>query len=88
LGYRKAVVFEKKLATETLQRVPKQTVVMCGPKLCVPTASNKLEALNAHLKVLESGELLPTSLELVSGHLWHDDLHLENIFVDPRIQPR
>jgi len=84
LDYQKAIVFREQLATETLRRVPKQTFMAYGPKLYVPTATSKLEALKAYLKVLECGALLPTKPELRSGHLWHDDLHLENILVDPK----
>lgn len=68
-------------AVKTLQRIPDQIMMLCGPKLYEPTATKKLEALRYYLRILEF--LLPTDPQLTSGNLWHNDLHDENIFVDP-----
>lgn len=68
-------------AVKTLRRIPDQIMMLCGPKLYEPTTTKKLEALGYYLHILEF--LLPTNPQLTSGHLWHNDLHDENIFVDP-----
>jgi hypothetical protein len=57
-----------------------------GPGLYQPSPRNKLWALDAYLQVLE--HVLPTisdpdSPDLLRPRLWHDDLHRENIFVNP-----
>lgn len=60
--------------------------MLTGPGLYQPSPSNKLLALDAYLQVL--GHVLPkdSGAELhgiVPSRLWHDDLHAENIFVNP-----
>lgn len=55
--------------------------MLYGPKLYNPTAIKKLEALSNLLRILDF--LLPADPQLTSSHLWHNDLHDENIFVDP-----
>lgn len=56
--------------------------MLSGPGLYQPTQAKKLWALNAYLQLLEY--LLPTDSDpdMLPGHLWHDDLHDKNIFVD------
>lgn len=53
-----------------------------GPApLYQPTADKKLEALWHYSQILSS--LVPKDPALTRTHLWHNDLHHENIFVDP-----
>ena len=64
-----------------LDHVPKQIVMVYGPHpLYHPTVEKKLEALQYYSKIQES--LVPKDTALASGHLWHNDLHHENLFVD------
>lgn len=55
--------------------------MLCGPGLYIPTAEKKLAALHSYLQVAEY--LIPSNPSCKASHLWHDDLHDENIFVDP-----
>jgi Phosphotransferase enzyme family len=56
--------------------------MVCGPKLYQPTSARKLEALELFQAWLP--KLIPTSQpELLEAHLWHSDLHAENILVNP-----
>ena len=52
-----------------------------GPGLYEPTRENKVNALEAYLKLFKY--LLPEDRRLGSAHIWHGDLHAGNIFVDP-----
>ncbi|KAL1971012.1 hypothetical protein VTN77DRAFT_2846 [Rasamsonia byssochlamydoides] len=82
LDYRKAVGLRERAAIKTLRHVPKQMAIVCGPGLLYqPTPAKKLAALEYYFQILEF--LLPDDPSLTSGHLWHNDLHHENIFVNP-----
>ncbi|KKZ63018.1 hypothetical protein EMCG_02636 [[Emmonsia] crescens] len=81
-NYYKAIGLREKLAISTLTPLPKQTVMVCGPGLYQPERRKKLSAVEEYLQVLDA--LLPTESETITTpYLWHDDLHDENIFVDP-----
>lgn len=82
LDYRMAVGHREIDAVKTLKHFPKQMTMICGPPpFYEPTASKKIAALESYLKLLK--HILPTDPSLLTGHLWHDDLHHENIFVSP-----
>ncbi|EER39999.1 phosphotransferase enzyme family protein [Histoplasma capsulatum H143] len=52
-----------------------------GPGQYQPTASKKLSALRNYLKV--APYVLPENRATHASVLWHGDLHLQNVFVDP-----
>ncbi|KAM5447484.1 hypothetical protein MaudCBS49596_005995 [Microsporum audouinii] len=80
--YRKAIGDRETMAVKTLGHVPKQLAILYGPKpLYQPSAKKKLEALQYYSQIQQI--LLPDDPSLTTGHLWHNDLHHENIFVDP-----
>lgn len=56
--------------------------MVCSPKLYVPTKEKKLSALNFCQEILPF--ILPQGSRQQFGFLWHNDLHAENIFVDPK----
>lgn len=55
--------------------------MICGPGPYTPTAAKKLAALYAYLRIVE--HLIPPDPSISGCYLWHNDLHSENIFVDP-----
>ena len=57
-------------------------MTLCGPGTYQPTQEKKLKALQCYLAMIKY--LLPTDQSIQSSCLWHDDLHIENIFVDPK----
>ncbi len=62
--------------------------MLTGPgMLYQPSPDKKLWALDAYLQLVEyilpSNESNPETQAMLPGRLWHDDLHDENIFVDP-----
>ncbi|KAI1907660.1 hypothetical protein LOZ61_005992 [Ophidiomyces ophidiicola] len=52
-----------------------------GPRQYQPTPSKKLSALQNYLKV--APYILPENQATHASVLWHGDLHLQNIFIDP-----
>ncbi|KAK1145263.1 hypothetical protein N8T08_004416 [Aspergillus melleus] len=52
-----------------------------GPRQYQPNAAKKLSTLEQYLKV--ASNVLPEHQETHSSVLWHGDLNLQNIFVDP-----
>ncbi|PGH29552.1 hypothetical protein GX50_07694 [[Emmonsia] crescens] len=82
IDYRRAIGDREVTAVKTLCHIPKHSAMLCGPEpLYQPTAEKKLEALRYYSQILET--LLPEDPSLTTSHLWHNDLHHENIFVNP-----
>ncbi|PLN85569.1 kinase-like domain-containing protein, partial [Aspergillus taichungensis] len=61
---------------------PKQIALFCGPKLYQPDTEKKITALAWYQQVINA--LLPKNPAIASPYLWHDDLHYDNIFIDPQ----
>lgn len=55
--------------------------MLCGPRLYQPTRENKLAALELCTRLVRY--LIPSDPLICASYLWHNDLHDENIFVDP-----
>ena len=64
-----------------LSELPKSPITLCGPGTYQPTRAKKSRALRCYLDILQY--LLPKDEAISSSHLWHGDLHVGNIFVDP-----
>ncbi|KAF2722987.1 phosphotransferase family protein [Polychaeton citri CBS 116435] len=79
-SYRRAIVERDMQAVRSLDSIPKPLSMLCGPTLYQPTREKKLFACEAALEVLP--RVLPQELWASTFHVWHDDLHEENIFVD------
>ncbi|CBX90707.1 hypothetical protein LEMA_P057410.1 [Plenodomus lingam JN3] len=60
---------------------PKQIALFCGLKLYQPDRKEKLTALGQYQKIVDA--ILPGNKTIRGPYLWHDDLHDDNIFVDP-----
>lgn len=60
---------------------PKQTALFCGPKLYRPDTEKKLTALSCYQQIIDA--LIPKDNAIKRPCLWHNDLHDDNIFVDP-----
>ncbi|OAT11688.1 hypothetical protein BDBG_17551 [Blastomyces gilchristii SLH14081] len=82
LNYREAIGLREMAAIKELNHVPKQMAMVYGPApLYQPTTQKKFAALGYYFQILEP--LLCENSLPTDGHLWHNDLHHENIFVDP-----
>ncbi|XWX01115.1 hypothetical protein V2A60_009140 [Cordyceps javanica] len=60
---------------------PKQLALFCGPKLYRPDSEKKLTALAWYQQVLDA--LIPKDAAISRPSLWHNDLHDDNVFVNP-----
>jgi hypothetical protein len=60
---------------------PKQIALFCGPKLYQPDTEKKGTALACYRQIVDA--LDPQDTAITRPRLWHDDLHDENVFVDP-----
>ncbi len=60
---------------------PKQIALFCGPKLYQPDTGKKSAALACYRQVVDA--LIPRDTAITRPYLWHDDLHDDNVFVDP-----
>lgn len=60
---------------------PKQIALFCGPKLYQPKPGKKSAALACYRQVVDA--LIPKDTATTKPCLWHDDLHDDNVFVDP-----
>jgi hypothetical protein len=62
-------------------KLPKQIALFCGPELYVPDSEKKLTALARYQQIVDA--LIPKDTTITTPYLWHNDLHDDNIFVDP-----
>ena len=58
----------------------KQMALFYGPGLYRPSSETKFTALRFYQQLVN--HLIPDESPLAISHIWHDDLHDENIFVD------
>jgi len=79
--YELAIGHRETACVRSLPRLPRSPITLCGPGTYQPTRDKKLRALQCYLAMCRY--LLPTDPSIQSSCLWHDDLHVENIFVDP-----
>ncbi|KAG6020783.1 hypothetical protein E4U40_005847 [Claviceps sp. LM458 group G5] len=79
--YHAAIGRREIACVQHISHLPPSPVSLQGPGLYQPTREKKVAALECYLKLLKY--LLPADRSLGSSHLWHDDLHVGNIFVDP-----
>ena len=61
---------------------PKQLVMFCGPKLYQPDTEKKLTSLAWDQQIIDV--LLPKDTIITNPYLWHNDLHENNIFINPQ----
>ncbi|KAF2259616.1 APH-domain-containing protein [Lojkania enalia] len=79
--YHSAIGHREIACVSQLPHLPKSPITLCGPGTYQPTRARKLRALHCYLKLIRF--LLPTDRTISSAHLWHGDLHVANIFVNP-----
>lgn len=79
--YQSAIGHREIACINGLSQLPKSPVALYGPGTYQPTREKKLKAVHCYLELLKY--LLPTDQSVASSHLWHSDLHVANIFVNP-----
>ena len=79
--YHTAIGKREIACVKQISELPKSPVTLCGPGTYRPSRAKKSRALHYYLDILS--QILPKDERISSAHLWHDDLHPGNIFVDP-----
>ncbi|KAK2863701.1 hypothetical protein FQN49_004075 [Arthroderma sp. PD_2] len=79
--YAKAAGYREMACITQTPHLPKSPIGLYGPQTYRPSKETKLKALKAYMEIVE--HLLPNDESIRASHLWHNDLHAENIFVNP-----
>lgn len=79
--YHEAIGHQQIACVQSLARLPKSPLILAGPGTYLPTRDKKRKALQSYLAMVKY--LLPTDQSMQYPCLWHPDLHLEDIFVNP-----
>lgn len=66
---------------EEAVQLSKSSIAIYAPGTYAPSRENKLAAVTGYLDIAE--HLLPVDEDIQASHIWHDDLHVENVFVNP-----
>ncbi|TVY15392.1 Altered inheritance of mitochondria protein 9 [Lachnellula arida] len=77
--YMLAIRMRETTCIQQMEQLPKSPLTLPGPY--VPTRARKLAALKIDSQL--SKYLIPTDSSITSSHLWHSDLHNQNILVNP-----
>ncbi|KAJ4992998.1 hypothetical protein SVAN01_01350 [Stagonosporopsis vannaccii] len=80
-AYHSAIGHREIACVDQLSELPKSPITLCGPGTYQPTRAKKIKAVRCYLEIIQ--HLLPEDEATSSSHLWHGDLHVGNIFVDP-----
>ncbi|KAM5464249.1 hypothetical protein MauCBS54593_007068 [Microsporum audouinii] len=81
LDYAKAAGYREMTCISQVKQLPRSPIGLYGPQTYRPSKEKKIKALQAYLDIVE--HLLPDDKSIQTSHLWHNDLHAENIFVNP-----
>ncbi|GIZ41529.1 hypothetical protein CKM354_000483000 [Cercospora kikuchii] len=81
LDYLKAVGKRERGCIRQMPVLPKSPITLCGPNLYQPKIATKLKAVDCYSKLLHV--VSPSEPVLNRPCIWHSDLHVENILVDP-----
>ncbi|PPJ50761.1 hypothetical protein CBER1_07477 [Cercospora berteroae] len=81
LDYLTAVGKRERRCIRKMPILPKSPITLCGPNLHQPKIATKLKAVDCYSELL--GVVPPSDPVLNRPCIWHSDLHVENVFVDP-----
>lgn len=79
--YLEAVGKREVISVNQIPALPPPQVTLCGPGTYTRTRAKKLRAVDLYLQIYK--HLTPSDLDTRKPAIWHQDLHMENIFVDP-----
>ncbi|KAI5295477.1 hypothetical protein KEM52_001251 [Ascosphaera acerosa] len=77
---------ERQAIVNANESFPRQAGMICGPDpFYQSTADKKFKALQEYAALLQHPDIVfpAERQDAFKGHIWHNDLHSENIFVDP-----
>lgn len=79
--YLAAIGHREMACVKNIVKLPKSQIALYGPGTYQPTREKKLKAIESYLSLIKY--LCPVDRSIASPCLWHSDLHVENIFVNP-----
>ncbi|PYH72743.1 aminoglycoside phosphotransferase family protein [Aspergillus vadensis CBS 113365] len=80
--YKLAVGFRELACVQDMPQLPRSLLGLYGPGTYRRSRSKKIAAIRDYLRMVHF--FLPTDDSISSAFLWHRDLHIENIFVNPK----
>ncbi|KAL8902175.1 MAG: hypothetical protein Q9207_004847 [Kuettlingeria erythrocarpa] len=80
-AYRSAIGHREIACIQKLPQLPKSPISLHGPGVYTASRMKKIAAVEYYLALVDF--LLPTDGSIRRPHVWHPDLHRENIYVDP-----
>ncbi|KAK2861443.1 hypothetical protein FQN49_004186 [Arthroderma sp. PD_2] len=79
--YLAAIGYREMSCVKDIAKLPKSQIALYGPGTYRPTREKKLKAIESYLSIIRY--LIPADRSIAAACLWHSDLHVENIFVNP-----
>lgn len=79
--YLEAVGKRELTSVKQIPALPPPQITLCGPGTYISTRDTKLRAVDLYLQIYKL--IAPSDVDLRKPTIWHQDLHVENIFVDP-----
>ncbi|GAT25167.1 phosphotransferase enzyme family protein [Aspergillus luchuensis] len=80
-GYKLAIGFRELACVQEMPQLPRSILGLYGPGTYRRSRSKKIAAIRDYLRMVHF--FLPTDDSISSACLWHPDLHVANIFVNP-----
>ena len=80
-AYEAAVGARENACVRKARNLPKSPITLFGPGTYIPSREKKLNALYRYLSVLKY--LMPPDDSIATPHIWHGDLQVGNIFINP-----
>ncbi|KAF3479937.1 uncharacterized protein GIQ15_06913 [Arthroderma uncinatum] len=84
--YLTAIGVREMTCVKQLPSLPKSSIALYGPGTYQPTRGRKTRAIECYLAMVKL--LCPVDRSIASPCIWHGDLHVENIFVNPEYPTR
>ncbi|KAJ0413319.1 kinase-like domain-containing protein [Aspergillus carlsbadensis] len=79
--YERATGLRESFCVQNMSQLPRSPIAIHYSGSYQPSREKKLFAIQSYLKLVE--HLTPKDETITTSHLWHDDLHVENVFVNP-----
>ncbi|RAH67161.1 uncharacterized protein BO66DRAFT_413745 [Aspergillus aculeatinus CBS 121060] len=80
-AYERATGEREAYCTRSMEQLPRSPIAIHYSGTYQPSRETKLFAIESFLKVVDL--LLPGDEDISASCIWHDDLHVENVFVNP-----
>ncbi|KAL3478146.1 kinase-like domain-containing protein [Aspergillus californicus] len=79
--YERATGLRESFYVQNISQLPRSPIAIHYSRSYQPSRGKKVSAIQSYLKLVD--HLIPEDDNITTSHLWHDDIHVENIFVNP-----